>query len=141
MGVECGIPGHPQLTDISCFKFDSIHMHLCVCAYYLHIRSYQVGIYVIYTYAYTFPAQPSDTAGPFVLLSTVCGAAVSLLNGLTDQQLVDLFVNTLKTLFPDLVSCFLLHTLYRDVKWRVQGDIPVNYVYYICLSDTSFCNC
>ena len=89
----------------------------------------------------TFSAQPSDTAGPFVLLSTVCGAAVRLLNGLTDQQLVDLFVNTLKTLFPDLVSCFLLHTLYRDVKWRVQGDIPVNYVYYICLSDTSFCNC
>ena len=56
---------------------------------------------------FTFAAQPSDTAGPFVLLSTVCGAAVKLLDSLTDEDLVELFVSTLKTLFPDLVSCSL----------------------------------
>ena len=75
------------------------------------------GMYVrVSRCASVFPAQPSDTAGPFVLLSTVCGAAVNLLNDLTDEQLVGLFVSTLKTLFPDLVSCLLLHTLYRDFE-------------------------
>ena len=79
-------------------------------------RTYVCGHMQVTHCAPAFPAQPSDTAGPFVLLSTVCGAAVSLLNGLTDEQLVGLFVSTLKTLFPDLVSCFLFHTFYGDVE-------------------------
>ena len=91
-----------------------IHMHH-ITSHVHHITSHYITLHHITSHAHytdlcAFLAQPSDTAGPFVLLSTVCGAAVRLLDSLTDEELVDLFVSTLKTLFPDLVSCFLLGT-------------------------------
>ena len=82
------------------------HMHItCTShAYHMHITCSSHPYSVHYS-TFLF-VQPSDTAGPFILLSTVCGAAVKLLDSLTDGELVDLFVSTLRTLFPDLVSHF-----------------------------------
>ena len=111
MHITCTSHAHHTCVyhmHITCTTVYHIHTTCTLHAHHMHITctSHVHHIHVLSSLLYLPFVQPSDTAGPFILLSTVCGAAVKLLDSLTDGELVDLFVSTLRTLFPDLVSHF-----------------------------------